>query len=166
MSISRAWTWKKNSNPTEHDIDTLTPTLDALAAEWSAIQTEIEHEGFRRQRDIEDGDGPEQPECEHCDRGYIGFDRRKKFYCREGRHWGNPDEHLVFPKCPACGGTGIDQKEVARIEKIVRQREAEREVKLEIIEGLLTKYGARMMRPYEHWNEDEAYMAYQERDRY
>jgi hypothetical protein len=25
---------------------------------------------------------------------------------------------------------------------------------------------ARMMRPYEHWNEDEGYMQYAERDRY
>lgn len=30
----------------------------------------------------------------------------------------------------------------------------------------LNALGARMMRPYEHWNEDEAYMQYMERDRY
>jgi hypothetical protein len=33
------------------------------------------------------------------------------------------------------------------------------------IESRLHSYGARMMRPYEHWNEDERYMEYMERDR-
>lgn len=36
---------------------------------------------------------------------------------------------------------------------------------MEYIENRLKELGARMMRPYEHWNEDEAYMAYMERDR-
>jgi hypothetical protein len=36
---------------------------------------------------------------------------------------------------------------------------------LAFIEDKLASVGARMMRPYEHWNEDEAYMQYQERDR-
>lgn len=34
--------------------------------------------------------------------------------------------------------------------------------RLEVIEELLGKLGARMMRPYEHWNEDEKYMEYME----
>lgn len=33
------------------------------------------------------------------------------------------------------------------------------------IEAKLAELGARIMRPYEHWNEDEAYMQYSERDR-
>ena len=31
-----------------------------------------------------------------------------------------------------------------------------------VIEELLSELGARMMRPYEHWNEDERYMEYME----
>jgi hypothetical protein len=164
MSVSRGWTWDNENRHSDEQLELIEPTLNALAAEWSSVQTEIEHEGFRRQRQIEDGDGPEDPECEHCDRGHVGYDRRRKFYCLQGQHRGNPDEQLVFPKCLACNGTGIDQKEVARVNKIVRQREASRQVRLEVIEGMLEKYGARMMRPYEHWNEDEAYMAYAEQD--
>lgn len=34
--------------------------------------------------------------------------------------------------------------------------------KLQILEDMLGQLGARMMRPYEHWNEDEAYMEYME----
>ena len=50
-----------------------------------------------------------------------------------------------------------------------RQDSARREVKrvrLDVLEGMLEKYGARMMRPYEHWNEDERYMQYMECDRF
>jgi hypothetical protein len=36
---------------------------------------------------------------------------------------------------------------------------------LNMIESQINELGARMMRPYEHWNEDERYMAYMERDR-
>lgn len=39
-------------------------------------------------------------------------------------------------------------------------------VQVEVIEAKLHELGVRMMRPYEHHNEDEAYMEYAERDRY
>lgn len=35
-------------------------------------------------------------------------------------------------------------------------------VQLEVIENRIYELGARMMRPYEHWNEDEKYMSYME----
>lgn len=35
-------------------------------------------------------------------------------------------------------------------------------IRMEVIEELLARLGARMMRPYEHWNEDERYMEYME----
>jgi len=34
--------------------------------------------------------------------------------------------------------------------------------RIEVIEELLYELGARMMRPYEHWNEEERYMEYME----
>ena len=43
--------------------------------------------------------------------------------------------------------------------------EAERELEIEMIEEKLEAIGARMMRPYEHWNEDERYVEYAESDR-
>ena len=36
------------------------------------------------------------------------------------------------------------------------------QAQLSAIEDMLAAHGARMMRPYEHWNEDERYMQYQE----
>jgi hypothetical protein len=37
-------------------------------------------------------------------------------------------------------------------------REAERDLDLELLRDKLERIGARMMRAYEHWNEDESYM--------
>ena len=96
--------------------------LDGLMEEWSAINSQIELEGFRRQAAIEDGeyDGPD-------------FD--------------TDEEYKEF-------------------EQAERDRAQRRQVKLDVIEGLLSAHGARVMRPYEHWNEDERYMEYMESDRY
>jgi hypothetical protein len=38
-------------------------------------------------------------------------------------------------------------------------------LEIEIVERMLAEIGARMMRPYEHWNEDERLMEYMERER-
>jgi len=42
------------------------------------------------------------------------------------------------------------------------QREMSLLLEQETIEGQLSQIGARLMRPYEHWNEEEAYMEYSE----
>jgi hypothetical protein len=42
------------------------------------------------------------------------------------------------------------------------QRELSLRLEQETIEGQLAQIGARMMRPYEHWNEEEAYIEYNE----
>lgn len=44
-------------------------------------------------------------------------------------------------------------------------REQRRDMELDSLHAMLQERGARMMRPYEHWNEDERYMEYMERDR-
>lgn len=54
-------------------------------------------------------------------------------------------------------------------EQEFKETQQEREeldmLRLEGIESELSHFGARMMRPYEHWNEDEKYMEYMERER-
>ena len=121
-----SWTWINDED--ENVNEDIAPTLDALASEWSAIQREIEYDGFARQARYEDGDYG--PDC---------------------------DDENCWPKEPCA--------DCKAAQKAKRSREAVREVKMEVIEGMLEKYGARMMRPYEHWNEDERYMEYMERDR-
>ena len=113
MTISRSWTLIDESTEiSEQD----SAYLGALMAEWSAIQTEIEDERFRRQAAIEDGEDYDF-EDEEGERDYRS-----------------------------------------------RQNEVNmrRQAKLDIIESLLASHGARVMRPYEHWNEEERYMEYME----
>jgi hypothetical protein len=112
----RGWTYIDED--TEHD-ESLTPLLDHLASEWSALRTEMEQEGWRRQADAEDDNEPL-------------FDSDEEYE---------------------------EYKSQLRIADLIRS------TRLEVLEEMLAKHGARMMRPYEHWNEDEAYMEYQERDR-
>jgi hypothetical protein len=113
MSISRSWTLIDESTEISDSDESY---LNELMAEWSHIQTEIEHEGFARQAAYEDGDGPD-------------FDT---------------------------------DEEYEEYKQTQRNRSQRKQAKLDIIEGLLASHGARVMRPYEHWNEDERYMEYQE----
>ena len=52
MSVSRSWTVDNDSKEIS---DSDRAYLDALMVEWSQIQTEIEHEGFQRQSELEEG---------------------------------------------------------------------------------------------------------------
>lgn len=51
---------------------------------------------------------------------------------------------------------------VARVEADMRKQRLTRRVRLEFLEAELAHHGARMMRPYEHWNEEEQLMAWLE----
>lgn len=68
--------------------------------------------------------------------------------------------------CEACQKGDYRQCEyLLEIAKTAMEKEAERELEIELIMDKLQALGARMMRPYEHWNEDERYMEYMERER-
>ena len=60
-------------------------------------------------------------------------------------------------------GPDFDTDEEAEdFEREQRQRFELHQLRLECIEVQLEHFGARMMRPYEHWNEDERLMEYME----
>ena len=121
--MARGWTWiNENDERSEAEIEQITPTLDALAAEWSQLHDQEESEGFRRQAAYEDGDDP-------------------------GDHFDTDEEYEAWKKQQ-------------------RTRRESGRIRLEIVEEMLARHGARMMRPYEHWNEDESYMQYMECDRF
>lgn len=60
-----------------------------------------------------------------------------------------------------------DEREAAMAEEALRKRvqAAKEQAEIETLEERLAELGARMARPYEHWNEDERLMEYLERDR-
>jgi hypothetical protein len=46
-----------------------------------------------------------------------------------------------------------------------KEKNSEDALRIQVIEELLSDLGGRMMRPYEHWNEEEHIREYMERDR-
>jgi len=154
--MSRNWTFFDNCNlyQTEEQIEEATPRLNALALEWSNIYLAREEENLRRQLAFEDGDDRyDGTECSECDGdGYI--------YNTDNIE--DKDDDTSTQKCEVCNGTGRDLR-------IIKERENEREnrnLRLEIIEEMLARLGARMMRAYEHHNEDERYVEYMENQDY
>lgn len=55
-----------------------------------------------------------------------------------------------------------NEEDKARYQARERAQDATEQAQLAAIEMLLEQHGARMMRPYEHWNEDERYIEYME----
>lgn len=55
-----------------------------------------------------------------------------------------------------------DEADEYRGREMERLRFAQHETQVSAIEEALERHGARIMRPYEHWNEDERLMEYME----
>ena len=55
-----------------------------------------------------------------------------------------------------------DEEEEAQFKWARQLHDNMENAKIEVLEKELNELGARMMRPYEHWNEDEKYMQYME----
>lgn len=140
----RGWEFL-DSNETP-DLDTpkgqaLKAHLDALMNSWSDIHHEMESEAWSIQSAREDP-------------GYDAYEYDpRNCECDEGRE-DDPDE--------LCSH---DRASLTQYEEAERLRIASRALRQRLIESELASLGARPMRPYEHWNEDEAYMAWSERDR-
>jgi Leu/Phe-tRNA-protein transferase len=83
----------------------------------------------------------------------IELAREQERFLREGEFYAEDDHDFE------------DEAELAAYKEAQRMRAQRAEAELNALYRRLEELGGRMMRPYEHWNEDEAYMAYMERDR-
>ncbi len=122
----------------------------AIAFRISTIHSEDEQRGFRLQADFESGysyDPREDCECEFCLSQNHDCDELGKDEC-----------------CSLCEHpTELTECSTqAAIDAEAMQKQADKDLELELLHDKLQLLGARMMRAYEHWNEDEAYMQYQE----
>lgn len=156
MSINRGFTWLDES--IEHsDADTARAT--ALAKKWSSLMSQDEDKYFRRLADEDSGydyDPFEDCECEWCT--LANHD------CEPCEQCDNPGHECSESCCSLCSTPRTltecqSRKEARECEDAKR---AEHDLEIELIEDKLQAIGARMMRPYEHWNEDEQYMQYME----
>lgn len=146
--VNRPFAWIDEN--IEHSDDEYTRAT-ALAKKWSALQTAEEERRFRREYDRENGydyDPSEDCECDFC----LKHNHKCRF-------------HLdIDGTCTACAlQTDLTECEVVTaLNKERAAKQAERDLEIELVEDKLAAIGARMQRPYEHWNEDERYMEYME----
>jgi hypothetical protein len=112
--------------------------LNKLASEWNTAHNEIEQESFR-DRDDRDNEADYLAEIASERGDTVSYELEQQGKTKE-------ECKIAVEEFYA----GIDKKK------------NEKHVRLKVIEELLYTLGARMMRPYEHWNEDERYMEYME----
>lgn len=118
--------------------------IQKLASEWSDTHRRIEERSWRDQDDLNDEADYHSENA--LDAAYQAAEEAKEK---------NPD--LSKEELQAIGQKAEDDyyAEVDKKARVDHER-------LAVIEELLGELGARMMRPYEHWNEDEKYMEYME----
>ena len=116
----------------------------------------------------EDKDTPE--DSEEAD---LAMDRKTEILNMLAKEWTHLHEKIereVFIR-QARVEEGYDEPEFeSEAEEAVYNArrdlyEEARQARLDIIENKMAELGARIMRPYEHWNEDERWMEWSERDR-
>jgi hypothetical protein len=157
--ISRSYAWLDET--VEHSEDDQARAA-ALAKRWSHLRSIDEDAAFQRQFDVEEGMYHEiEPEpCDVCGGdGFLGLDGPRT---RNG-DLKNLQDWQVGIKCPNenCED-GDDMGPIKEFKRAERERRAEKDIEIEWVEAQLEALGARMMRPYEHWNEDEQYVQYME----
>lgn len=115
-----------------------------LAQEWNDYHTRIEQRGW-----ISDEERYQEADYHACMAGDAAYEAASDAEEK------NPDiskEELA----------AIRQKAEDEYYAEVNKRARLDHERIAVIEELLGELGARMMRPYEHWNEDERYMEYME----
>jgi len=152
----RTWTWLDNHNDekddaetaSEHDellLEVVAEQCNKLMARWNQLEQMYE---LRKRREYESGESldcgeyeceiaEERAQCEADERGLEGRDARE--YVDRRR-----DEIL----------DEFDKQRAQEIEKLLLEQQT--------IERMLDGLGARLKRPYEHWNEEERYMEFME----
>ena len=136
----------------------------ALAKRWTQLTQQAEQRQFREQADREEGCGYD-PLCDPC--GICGGHTVLGVLDTHGEPGPPRHDWQVGIDCPGLNcEDGWDMSPVREYEQQRTANRAEHDLDLELIEDKLQRLGARMMRPYEHWNEDESYVEYMECGRF
>jgi hypothetical protein len=115
--------------------------ISKLAEEWNRINEKIERDSYR------DDSYEQDILAEMCsERVYEAVEEAKD------QNPGITKEEL----------RDIRQDAEDKFYEEINRKDEEIYLRKNVIEELLSELGARMARPYEHWNEEEAYMEYQE----
>ena len=114
--------------------------ISKLAEEWNQINRRLEQDSW----------------CSHEEQDYLAE------MCQESVY-----EAVEEAKDKNPGITKDELREVRqnaedKFYEEIHKKDQEIYTRKQVIEDLLSELGARMARPYEHWNEMESYMEYEE----
>lgn len=139
----RSWTMIDESAEVEFS-SVKQGVIDSLVAKWNELDRKIE------------------------ERSWADEDRMSDFADYQGDRAVEEREQAIYDALEQCviwsqehlNQIGQKAEDAFWAEERERLNAPHREK--EEIEAMLSEFGVRMMRPYEHWNEDEQYMQYME----
>lgn len=123
--------------------------IQKLASEWNEYHQKIEQRGWM------------DPEERYQEQDYLSEQAEDAAYqavCEAEEK--AEKENLPVPTEEEL--SAIRTKAEEEFHAQVNAKNQEDHDRIAVIEELLGELGARMMRPYEHWNEEERYMEYME----
>jgi hypothetical protein len=118
--------------------------IGKLCAEWNTINRRIEESSWRSRGDMYEEQDYLAEMCQ--EQVYEAVEEAKD------KNPGITKEELQ----------DIRQAAEDKFYEEIQKKDQEIYLRRDVIEELLAELGARMARPYEHWNEMESYMEYQE----
>lgn len=122
--------------------------VQKLASECNEINNRIEQRSWR---DRDELDSEADYHAEMADEfAYSQLEKAEKLHNSNGLEL-SPEDHKL-----------IREKAINLYYEQKASKDNEIHLRKQVIEDLLSELGARMMRPYEHWNEEERYMEYME----
>lgn len=137
----RGWTWIGGESRFAPEVEEQIATmLNGLAERWSRLERSIERRSFVENGQIDEEMMEDRREFER-DRAYNQAIKAGKSE-EEAREEGEDAASAVL--------SPLEEAD----DRDIREQQA--------IETTMRELGARMMRPYEHWNEEERYMEWSE----
>lgn len=145
--MKRTWTWiDETHEPTEDMREAVWAECAALMTRWNALEAQLEMRSMRS-------------ECDDYQHDYDAedFETEAQEIASEqgltGRDAAAFVEQYVDEKLNALGA-----EHAAEVQRLHQQQD--------LLLCLLNTLGARLARPYEHWNEEERMVQYLEEDRW
>jgi hypothetical protein len=162
---TRGWSYSDDREPEdENDLRAKIrrEMIDKLASEWNDLNSKLEERSFRSDEDREaEADAM-------ADRAADYADEKLGLWVQEQIGQGAPFDENVLNKPQRQWPSEVleqHQKFTDEFYQNDKKHGDDTGLRMQVVEELLGELGARMMRPYEHWNEDERYMEWSERDR-
>jgi hypothetical protein len=145
--------------------------IQKLAREWNEYHTRLEHRSWRSDEDRdEEADYLSEMAEEFAQEKLVALANFGSVSFTEEDIENFPWDHRreKFPKLAENILKDIKEHHRKFIDEFYakqKEKDSEDALRIQVIEELLSDLGGRMMRPYEHWNEEEHIREYMERDR-